>query len=49
MTANAQGETDVPFPVPDNPALRHLVPWWRGLDMADLPWQAIPVFVTIVQ
>lgn len=47
--ANAQGEADFSFVVPNNPSLRHLVLFWRGLDMVTLPWQAIPVFVTVVQ
>lgn len=48
-TANAQGEADFSFTVPNNPALRHIALWWRGLDMAFLPWQGAPVFVTVVQ
>ena len=48
-TANAQGEADFSFVVPNNPSLRHLVLFWRGLDMVTVPWQAIPVFVTVAQ
>lgn len=47
--ANALGEADFSFSVPNNPALRHSVLWWRGLDLVVVPWQASTVFTTIVQ
>ncbi|MFY9345900.1 MAG: hypothetical protein WAT39_25635 [Planctomycetota bacterium] len=47
--ANAQGVFDVPLTVPNNPTLRHLQIWWRGLDLLQTPWQSTPAFVTIVQ
>jgi hypothetical protein len=49
ILANGQGFADFPLAVPNNPSLRHLQIWWRGLDLVQLPWQATPAFVTIVQ
>ena len=47
--ANAQGAADFAITVPNNPTLRHLQVWWRGLDLFQMPWQATPAFVTLVQ
>ena len=49
LPANALGTADFPLAVPNAPSLRHLVLWWRGLDVSVAPWQASPVFVTVVQ
>jgi hypothetical protein len=49
LPGDAQGAATFTINVPNNPALRHLQIWWRGLDLATLPWQATPPFVTIVQ
>lgn len=49
QVANAQGTVDFPFTVPNDPNLRHVVLWWRGLDFATYPWQGTPAFATIVQ
>lgn len=46
---DALGEARFDLPVPNVPALRHTVLWWRGLDLVIVPWQASPVFTTIVQ
>lgn len=47
--ADAAGEADFSFVMPNSIALRHVATWWRGLDLASLPWQATPAFVTVVQ
>lgn len=47
--ADAQGGADFSLTVPNNPTLRHVQVWWRGLDLHELPWQATPAFVTLVQ
>jgi hypothetical protein len=47
--ADAQGRADFTFVVPNDPALRHSVLWWRGLDVSVVPWQATPAFATIAQ
>lgn len=49
VIASAQGAADFPLTVPNNVALRHLPLWWRGLDLATVPLQATPAFVTVVQ
>jgi hypothetical protein len=49
LPGNAMGHADFPFVVPNSLALRHVVLWWRGLDLATWPWQATPAFVTVVQ
>ncbi len=49
ILADAQGAADFTITVPNNPALRHLQVWWRGLDLFQMPWQATPAFVTLVQ
>lgn len=47
--ADAAGEAQFSFVMPNNIALRHVATWWRGLDLAGFPWQATPAFVTVVQ
>lgn len=47
--ANAQGTADIPFTTPNDPALRHTVLFWRGLDVSVMPFQAPPLFVTVMQ
>lgn len=49
VVADWQGNSDVPFSAPNNPALRHTVLFWRGLDLSTYPVQAPPVFVTVMQ
>jgi hypothetical protein len=50
VIANGQGRADFPFAVPNNPALRHQVLWWRGLDLNATPvHQLTQVFVSLVQ
>lgn len=49
VAADASGRATFPFTVPNQPALRHLTTWWRGLDVSVFPWQATPAFVTVVQ
>lgn len=49
ILADAQGAADFALTVPNNPSLRHLQVWWRGLDLHTMPWQATPAFVTLVQ
>ena len=47
--ANAMGTADFPFTVPNDPALRHSVLFWRGLDTSVYPFLAPPLFVTVMQ
>ncbi|MFT4843440.1 MAG: hypothetical protein ACI8UD_000023 [Planctomycetota bacterium] len=49
VLADAQGEADFTFVVPNDPGVRHAVVWWRGADILVYPWQATPAFATIVQ
>jgi hypothetical protein len=47
--ADAQGAASFSFVVPNVPALRGSVSWWRGFDLSLTPWQVTPTFATIVQ
>lgn len=49
VLADAQGEADFTFVVPNNSSVRHAVVWWRGADILVYPWQATPAFATVVQ
>ncbi|MFT4513094.1 MAG: hypothetical protein ACI89X_003511 [Planctomycetota bacterium] len=49
VPANAQGDADYTFVVPNNPNVRHAVVWWRAVDVFAVPWQVTPAFVTVVQ
>jgi len=49
VLANGQGRADFPLVLPNNPALRHQVIWWRGLDLSASPTQLTQVFLSLVQ
>jgi hypothetical protein len=49
VVAGASGAVDVALAVPNEPALRHSVLFWRGLDLSVAPIEAMPLFVTVAQ
>ena len=49
QVADANGYATFAFQVPNVPALRHAVAWWRGFDLSLTPWQVTPAFGTMVQ